>query len=524
VTSPLTAYLTFVCISGVLNLLLAVYVMANRKLYGNISTFFILGVTATTIYCFAYAFSLTSSTLEQLRFWSVMQYFGMPFAPPFGLLFVLHYLGYRISGWRIAAMLAIPALSLISNATNEWHHLHYKSYRVHAVLGAPYNDIEVGETYIVMGCFLFVCMLGSIALLLSRWKDTAPSYRPQLVSLMCANLIPMTTSFLYLIGVTPEGIDPVPMVVGISSVLIWRTIESSRLLTIMPVAKDAIFHSLSDGVIVLDKAGRLVEFNNGCERMFGRLDRSMFGEPLAKVWSAMFGTADSMPVPGSGSQELEVAAGGEERRCYRVKISPLWLSGKNKPAGTVMIVTDITELKLLQQKLERHAYYDDLTEILNRRAFYERCEADFARAKREGVPFTTILFDIDQFKQINDDYGHHAGDQVLVHVVRICGSCLTEDMLFARYGGEEFVLALFGRTAAEGEKIAEQMRGRIAASPLDMSGTVITVTSSFGVAEASGRPDETLGQLLRRSDEALYAAKRSGRNRVCVYGECVPAD
>ena len=207
--SPLTAYMTLVVASGVLNLLMGCYVVAKRHLYEKIFTYFILATAATTIYCFSYAFSLTSSTLEQLRFWSVMQYFGMPFAPPFGLMFVLKYLGYRVTRARVAALLVIPTLSLLSNATNELHHLHYKKYQVHETFGAPYNDIEVGVTYIIHGSFTFVCLLSGLLLLCSRWKDTAKTYRPQLVSLIGAHLIPMVTSFLYLVGVTPAGLDPV---------------------------------------------------------------------------------------------------------------------------------------------------------------------------------------------------------------------------------------------------------------------------------------------------------------------------
>ena len=516
-TSALTAYITLVCVSGVVNLLLAIYVFANRKQYGKISTLFILGVGAMTIYCFSYAFSLTSSTLGQLRFWSVMQYCGMPFAPALGLLFVLQYLGYKVSGRMIAGWLTIPALSLLSNATNEWHHLHYKEYKIHEIYGAPYNDIEVGPTYIIMGCFLLVCMLGSVVFLLSRWKDTDKAYRPQLITLVCANVIPMTASFLYLIGVTPEGIDPVPMVSGVSALLMWWTIESSRLLTIIPIAKDVIFHSISDGVIVLDQMGRLVEYNESCGRMFSGLDRSMLGQPLEAAWSAMFGECAAVPGLSPGAQDLEAVADGKER-FYHVRISPLQQDAKRCISGTVMIISDITELKQLQKTLERHAYHDDLTQISNRRAFYERCEEWFARAEREKAPITTILFDIDYFKTINDVYGHDAGDKTLVHVVQICGENLADDMLLARFGGEEFVLALYGKTEEFGVRFAENLREQIESRPLEVNGSLINITSSFGVAESSKHAVKSLRELLRCSDEALYMAKRNGRNRVCVYG------
>jgi diguanylate cyclase (GGDEF)-like protein len=516
--SPLTAYIAITCVSGVLNLLLGFYVIMKRELDRKIAVIFVWGTAAKAIYSFSYAFSLTSSTLEQLRFWSVMQYFGMPFAPPLGLLFVLQYLGIRVRKRTVIALLTMPVISLISNATNEWHHLHYKVYKIHESLGAPYYDIEVGITYILNGSFMFVCMVASTYLLLSRWKDTAKEYRPQLFALVCAILIPMTVSFLYLMGVTPTGIDPVPMVVGFSSILFWWAIVTSHLLSVVPIAKDTIFHSIGDGVIVLDKSGRMVEFNDGAGHMFRVLDRTMHGMPVQQVWSRLFRIAPELaPAKAVGSHELEVTLSGQENRFYQVRFSPLKRTSRSSIAGTVMIITDITQVKQLQHELERRAYYDELTQILNRRAFFERCETEYAWAKQTGDPFTIILFDIDYFKQVNDTYGHKAGDLSLIHVAQECRSCMKDNILFARYGGEEFVIALSGRSAAEGQAFAEQLRQRIESQPLVVDGKNIRITSSFGVAESSGSAEESFSHLLHLADQALYAAKRSGRNQVQVF-------
>lgn len=490
-SSPLTAYIALTSVSGVINLLLFLYVFLKRKTYGSISTFFLLGVATKIIYCFAYAFSLaTSSTLGEMRFWSVMQYVGMPFAPPVGTLFIMQYLGYRITWRRVAGLLAIPVLVLLSNATNEWHHLHYKVYQIHETLGAPYYRIEIGPIYVIMVWFLYLCMMVNMVLLFSRWRHAGPRFRHQLLSLVFANLIPLVTSFLYLTGVTPEGIDPVPMVVGISSILMMWAIDSSRMLAIMPVAMDAVFHSIGDGVLVLDKSGRLVEYNDSCRRMFGGLERSMVGQPMEKVWSAMFGSGAPAPNLGENAQELEVTAedggGRDGGRTYQVRISPLKKPKKNSSPGTVMIISDITELKRMQQQLERHAYYDELTGIYNRRAFLEYGEAAYEQAGRGSVPFTAILFDIDHFKRINDTYGHQAGDQVLVHVAGITRRCLKKDMLFARYGGEEFVLALPGHSVSRGRHFAEMLRWHIESEPLMVNGQTMSIRPVSGLPGLRG--------------------------------------
>src|SRR5690606_27118452 len=225
-------------------------------------------------------------------------------------------------------------------------------------LEAPFFHIEIGPTYVIMIWYLYLCMLVNIALLFSRWRHASPQVRRHLLSLVFANVIPMAANLLYVTGITPEGIDPVPMVTGISSVLMLWAIDSSRMLSIIPVALDTVFHSIGDGVVVLDKSGRLVEFNESCRRMFGRLDRSMIGQPAEKVWSAMFGSRSSAPVLGAGEQELEVPAEKGDGRTYQVRVSPLKRQRGDTSPGTIMIISDITEMKRMQQQLERNAYYD----------------------------------------------------------------------------------------------------------------------------------------------------------------------
>ncbi|HIW35006.1 MAG TPA: GGDEF domain-containing protein, partial [Candidatus Paenibacillus intestinavium] len=111
------------------------------------------------------------------------------------------------------------------------------------------------------------------------------------------------------------------------------------------------------------------------------------------------------------------------------------------------------------------------------------------------------------------------GDQILVHIAQICKVELGEHMLFARYGGEEFVLALTGYTLVEGENFANHLRLCIEQKSLVDNERIVSVTSSFGVSATTGATEETIYQLLQKADEALYAAKRAGRNQVKVFNE-----
>ncbi|WP_042357145.1 histidine kinase N-terminal 7TM domain-containing diguanylate cyclase [Bacillus rubiinfantis] len=515
--SHLTAYITLICTSGVLNLYLCLSVFLKRHHYASIASYFIVYTSTITIYCFASAFGLLATTLEQLKLWTVLIYVGMPVSAPWGLLFIMKYLGIKITKQRLIALLSIPIISFMMVVTNDFHHLHYRVFEVDSRLGAPYVHQEIGIWYVVHGIFTFSCMFIAFFLVVSHWRETAKEYRPQLLSLMWGQLVPMVTAFLYLIGLTPPGFDPVPMVLWLSSLLYLWAINSSRLFAIMPIAKDTIFNSINDGVMVLDESLRLIEYNQASKRMFPALRKSMFGMNFNDVWQVLSGCPFPFQLETDQvGKEMDIV-NDESQHVYQVRTSPLQQGQNSK--GSLIIFTDITELKRLQVKLERQAFYDELTQIFNRRAFFQKCEQAFVAAQKASFSFTAILMDIDFFKKVNDTYGHHIGDELLKHVVQECQTQLTDDILFARYGGEEFVLALNGQTEAEGEALANQLRQAVAAHPLMTDYGWISVTISCGVAELEKGSEDTLSQLLHKADKALYAAKGAGRNQVQVYKE-----
>ena len=494
---------------------LCLYVFAKRNKFTNIAYYFIVYSASISLYCFASAFGLMSTTLEQIKYWTIVQYVGMAPSAPLGLLFIMKYLGMNLTTKKWMALLTIPFLSFIMVATNDFHHLHYRVIEIDPLLGAPFIYQEIGIWYMIHGLFTFSSMFIALLFVVSRWKETAKVYRPQLLSLICGQLVPMVTAFLYLIGFAPPGVDPVPMVLWLTSLFYLWSITSSRMFSIMPIAKDAIFNSINDGVMVLDDANRLIEFNQASKSMFPLIGKAMFGMDLHKVWFKLTGETLPSDLANVGDNQTLQIMTRYSKRIYQVRTSSL--HHVNNPKGRLLIFTDITELKTLQEKLENLAYYDDLTQIYNRRAFFQKCDQEFTAAKNEASPFSIILMDIDYFKKVNDTYGHLIGDQLLRHVVKVCQTQLQENMLFARYGGEEFVIALKGYSALEAKTVANQLRSHVEAQPLLTSEGVINITLSSGVAESTKETEETLQQLLNHADQALYTAKREGRNLVCVF-------
>lgn len=174
---------------------------------------------------------------------------------------------------------------------------------------------------------------------------------------------------------------------------------------------------------------------------------------------------------------------------------------------------DIHRYKNLERQLTSLALFDSLTGALNRPAFHQQAEKEFARSRRYYRPLSVIMLDIDHFKQVNDRYGHSAGDQVLQIFAEACQEVIRSTDLMGRVGGEEFAILLPDTPSRSACHLAERLRVRINKYPYLAGDMLIEVTASLGVAELQAG-DENFKTLLHRADEALYQAKHSGRNRV----------
>lgn len=166
----------------------------------------------------------------------------------------------------------------------------------------------------------------------------------------------------------------------------------------------------------------------------------------------------------------------------------------------------------LQSRLRHQAAHDGLTGLLNRGAILARLDKEISRSCRLASSLAVAMVDLDDFKRLNDTYGHLQGDAVLHETAQRITAALRDYDEVGRYGGEEFLVILPG-VADEARQVLERVRQAIADEPILSGGLRLTVTASLGGAAFSG--SESPESLLRRADEALYRAKRSSKNRVC---------
>ncbi len=171
---------------------------------------------------------------------------------------------------------------------------------------------------------------------------------------------------------------------------------------------------------------------------------------------------------------------------------------------------------LLFRQVKAQADFDGLTQLHNRRSFDLRLAEEVRRHRRTGQPLSLLLLDLDHFKSINDTHGHQAGDRVLKDTAQVLRDTLRTTDFAARYGGEEFVAILPETREEDAWKLAERLRTRIAKTEFSFGTTVIRGTVSIGLTSLDpGAPGDE-AELLHQADEALYEAKRSGRNKVCL--------
>lgn len=519
--TPYAAFITLVVTSGVFNVLMGFYVLFGRTNFAGKRVFFAINLLSA-VYIFGAALELGAGSLEEIKFWIQVEYIGMPYLPPLELVLVLIYLGFEKQIRRpfVIALMIVPAVTMLLMWTNDAHHFFYRSLELRDDTPMLRVNAAGGPWYTLYGAYNCACMMGAVILLLRGWSRLK-AYRRQLFSMLIGVLLPLVGDFVYLFGLTPEGIDPIPVLMSVTSAMYLWALTSTGLFHVVPIARDKLFESMNDGVLVCDPELRLVDYNSAAASLMPELTSAAIGHRLAEVWALHTDEPLRLPDPerladGTGGEAQEVREigwhVGEQEDYYLVRSSFI-RTRRGQAAGMLLVMTAITERRRLQEELKEMAYYDGLTKIYNRLQFFRLSKWLLAETNRGGEAFSLVLFDIDHFKQINDNHGHETGDRALQHIVQLCRRVLRQEDVFARYGGEEFVVAMPRLTLEQAGQAALRIRKELAGHPLAGPRGELAITASFGVAQAASAAD-TVEQLLRQADHALYRSKHSGRNTV----------
>jgi diguanylate cyclase (GGDEF)-like protein/PAS domain S-box-containing protein len=474
-------------------------------------------MVALSYWTLCYLLELTSASLAAKAFWVAAKYPGSTAGPV--LFFVLalqltqhdHWLTrpLRITLW------AYGVLTCAIVFTNDLHHWFWQSIRL--VPGLPETETDKAFLFWVYAACVYGLTLSTVLLFFRYYRATPPYYRRQASLMALGGFVPLGGRILEdFVGLDVIPVeDNVILLLLLSGFLFALAIFRYGALSIIHIAHNLVVQNIQAAIIVLDTAGRVVELNPYAQAALGVLDADVIGRPLPAI---LIGWPELEIVAGM-EHEIEVQQEGRAM-CYHLQTS-LIRASNGTAAGYVLVLFDITARKDAERRLEALARTDSLTGVLNRRSFFEAAEREWLRAQRYATPLSVTMFDIDHFKQVNDSYGHQAGDVVLTQVAALCREHLRQSDLFARYGGEEFICLISDGDVEAATILAERLREHVEATTIWVDGHMIRVTLSLGVACTASGGNGGLSGLVNQADQMLYRSKAQGRNRVTVAGNGV---
>jgi diguanylate cyclase (GGDEF)-like protein/PAS domain S-box-containing protein len=372
-----------------------------------------------------------------------------------------------------------------------------------------------------------------------HWGDVEISYRP---------VTPQTLMDWLRMPVVAIGLIVVP--VGFLAFYLYmrRSLQYLDPTAAIPDRVRTAFDALTEGVTVIDKAGRIMMYNKAFRHLHPYASEDMIGKPLSGLaWLKSGGNATE--IPWENAMRTQANVNGRlltftrpDQSEVRVVVNAAPIQdARGKLRGGIVTFYDVTELHRANEQMQtamaaleasrahieekneeltRLATRDSLTGCLNRRAFYSMAEALFDKLKHEARNMSCIMFDIDFFKNVNDTYGHLVGDQVIVAVARALTLHMRGSDLLCRYGGEEFCIMLPGAPEEIAMDVAERLRHEVQQHVGEGLRSVkdLRVTGSVGVASLKSGA-ESVSELIELADFALYHSKRNGRNRVTLWSE-----
>jgi diguanylate cyclase (GGDEF)-like protein/PAS domain S-box-containing protein len=281
---------------------------------------------------------------------------------------------------------------------------------------------------------------------------------------------------------------------------------------------DTILNNIDAHIYMKNSERTFMYVNSKVANLFGDSAQNIVGKKdidvLPQEIADHFYKSDREVFTTNSKQVIEESVIDDEGKTHHYISTKIPFIQEGKLPALIGFSSEVTELYNLKEEFKKLANTDSLTNLYNRRFFTERASSEFQRAKRYSLPMTLISIDIDHFKEINDKFGHPAGDKVLIEVSKCLEVNLRETDTLARIGGEEFSILLPQTSINEANILAERIR--LQQSELVIMGDSqnnIKLTVSIGVSSISDN-DKSFDELFSRTDKALYLAKTSGRNQV----------
>jgi diguanylate cyclase (GGDEF)-like protein len=517
---------------------------------------------ATIVILLAWALGLTQELsnphLEGKLFWANLEFVPIMALPIVWLLTLRRIVERRAPRrwWQVAGW-AVTALLMTMVFVNPQH-----LYRLHPSLVTVNGESALNYDYGPLFYFGFVpwaagLLVAAATLLIRGMSQTPLVFRRRNVVLLLASVVPMAGLAIYLSKTLPwQSFDPTFLCVSIAVLMCGYAVLRYHVLDVAPLARNAVIEYLADGVVVIDANDSVIDFNAAARRICPGLDRRVIGRQISEaipdqpaISHAVHRAHDvserettrlaapartdeqtaESPRADAFSESDEISLGevtlvvnlaedgqGAQRvRHLAVSVSPMQDRDGGR-LGSVIIFHDVTRRVQLYEEAQLHAATDDLTALLVRRHFRRLADRELSRAACHNLSLSLLAIDLDDFKTVNDSFGHQAGDQVLRSVASACREQLRDIDLMARFGGDEFCVLLPQADEPQALQVAERLREAIGARQHWSDGRAFSLTASVGIATIDVVDAQGLNEMIGAADAGLYEAKRRGKDRVAV--------
>ena len=510
-----TALIAAMMVAVVLDVILLGYAVTRQDRTRALS--FTIFSAAIFLYALGYLFELMSFTAESAMTALKLENIGIPLVAPFFMLTCITlYQPQLYRRWMPVVFVAYGIAIAMCAVFNDTHHLYYTIAEMRKENGDYYMFLGKGPLYVVQQTVSILFLITTYIVLFSAYSKDNKNNRKKMNFIIIGSMIPFAANIMNFSGLFPMGVDPTPMAMTLGVVLFSIDLIRYRPLDLISYATSNAVYTMSDAFVALDLEGGFMFANRSAKCLFPALHDLRENELIEKIegWP---------PELDSGAGEgrvtfVRVAPDSDTVSTYSANVSSI-VGLRNQTVGWSIVIQDITDTMGLMQQLEELATLDPLTGIFNRRSFTELVCRDLAKGERQDMNQVLIMYDLDHFKNVNDQHGHQAGDYILCSVVDIVRSQLRSYDIFARYGGEEFVIFTSIADLKRPFELPERLRNAIAGATIRYEGIHIPVTASFGVVTIPAGTD--FNDALRAVDGAMYKAKAEGRNRV-AYGQIVP--
>ncbi|MDX9898596.1 MAG: histidine kinase N-terminal 7TM domain-containing protein [Spirochaetia bacterium] len=406
--------------------------------------------------------------------------------------------------WIVAI---VPVLSIALAATVSWNGLLYLDLAIDSLDGLSVLRFHEGIWFYVNLAFTYLVYIYGLVVYLRALFLGSGIRRAQAGFMLAGNLLPMLAHLAYLTGLSSFRIDIFPVAFALGGVLYALGFFRYRLFDIRPIARDKVFEEMLEAALIVDEEGMLIDYNKAARAIFPLLDEPGAPPSLTTLSKSHPGilelVRDKKP-----SDTLSIVSEGGEALSFETQCSQL-VHGNLRWKATLILLRDISERVMLYERLKDLASRDTLTGVANRRFFYEHADMELDRARRHGRPIGFGIMDMNGFKNINDTYGHQAGDDALRLVTRLCVDTLRSCDVMGRIGGDEFAFILPECDEAGAMAAINKLRTVVGSATFSVRNDTLLLSAAFGAIGSAGPVHPDLEMLLASADARMYADKQS---------------